>query len=107
MFFRSRSPFARKSLLFSGVITALVVLAFVGCGRTEEPAPSNGNTPLPKDGAKGNGTAPVADGEFKVALVMSGPKSDNGWNAGAAKALDAVKTELKLADDNVKSVDNQ
>src|SRR5689334_9139937 len=107
MIFPSRSASTRTSLVFSCILAAVMALLLFGCGRTEEPTPSNGTNPPVNSADKGSGTTPIADSEFKVALVMSGPKSDNGWNAGAAKALDAVKTELKLADDNVKSVDNQ
>jgi basic membrane protein A len=97
MVFSSLPPFARnvyKPLLITCALTAMTALALVGCGRTEEPTPSHV-------------TNPTGSTDFKVALVMSGPKSDNGWNAGAAKAMEAVKTELKLPDDNVMSVDNQ
>jgi basic membrane lipoprotein Med (substrate-binding protein (PBP1-ABC) superfamily) len=44
---------------------------------------------------------------FRVALVTTGPRTDGGWNAGAFKGLDEVKTELGLTDADVASVDNQ
>ena len=45
--------------------------------------------------------------EFKVALVATGPTSDNGWNAGGLKGLEAVKKDLGLKDEQAASVDNQ
>ena len=52
------------------------------------------------------GTSAAAAG-FRVALVTTGPRTDGGWNAGAFKGLDEVKTSLGLADSDVASVDNQ
>lgn len=101
-----RRPRALKlhSHYFPAATLGAAVLVLAGCGRKDEatapPAPVVSSPPA--------GAAPAPpSGDFKVALVMSGPKSDNGWNSSAAKALDAVKTELALPDDNVKSVDNQ
>lgn len=77
----------------------LAILALAGCGRTSPP-----ETPAPSSGAStGGGTG----GGFKVALVMSGPTSDNGWNAGAYKALLAVRKELNLSEADSPYVDNQ
>ena len=87
------------------VIVAAVGATLLGCGRKVDPiaAPVVPGGPIPTAP-----TAPViAPADFKVALVMSGPKSDNGWNSGASKALDSVKSELELSDAAVKSVDNQ
>ncbi|MCW3054097.1 MAG: nucleoside-binding protein, partial [Chthonomonadales bacterium] len=46
-------------------------------------------------------------GAFKVALVMSGSTSDGGWNAGALKAFQAIKSELKLKDADAAYIDKQ
>ncbi len=81
-----------------------VAMMLSGCGRNNEPAPG---TDKPVVAAPGTTTPTTPDSDFKVALIMSGSKTDGGWNTSAAKALDEVKTELKLSDDNVKSVDNQ
>jgi basic membrane protein A len=85
-----RSPFVR-------ILVGLLAIGQVaGCGPANNPPPSAG-------AAKG---VPSAAG-FKVALVTTGPRTDGGWNAGAFKGLDEVKTELGLSDAEVASVDNQ
>jgi len=97
------------SLLAIGIVAGA---ALVGCGRPEEtPTPSSA-TPPPK--TETTGAVPAArtpfkppTGEFKVALVMSGPTSDGGWNAGALKAFQEVKSELKLSDADASFVDKQ
>ena len=81
---------------------ALAILSLfigAGCG----PSPTS-NTPAASGDAASKG-APAAG--FKVALVTTGPRTDGGWNAGAFKGLDEVKTELGLTDKDVASVDNQ
>ena len=85
--------FKQASLAFS----ALMLLT--GCGRTSTPVAAPPSTD----------TKPVADApksDFKVALVMSGQTSDNGWNAGAFKALKAIRDELKLSDADSPYVEN-
>lgn len=98
---RMRQPFrldfagsTARTLLAS--LFALAALFALGCGRKAETPPA----PEP--------SAPNTSGTetFKVALVMSGPTSDNGWNASAYKALQAVQTELNLPKDNVAYVEN-
>jgi basic membrane protein A len=91
----NRLSFTRKTL--SVALTALAVVGF-GCGRTTETSSSTTTaTTQPKPEAP----APTAD--FKVALVTSGPVSDNGWNAGAYKALQAVKAETGAEVENVEA----
>jgi basic membrane lipoprotein Med (substrate-binding protein (PBP1-ABC) superfamily) len=89
---------------FAAAIIAAAALLLVGCGRKED-APTSTVGAAPTSNAPS--PTPAPSGDFKVALVMSGPKSDNGWNSGASKALELVKSELQLSDDAVKSVDNQ
>src|SRR5262249_21881332 len=107
----SSSPiarFTRTYLFYTALLLPVIALICSGCGRTEESNTSNGTGPADNTNkVSGNTSTGPSGGAFKVALVMSGPKSDNGWNAGAAKALDAVKTQLNLSDEDVKSVDNQ
>lgn len=62
-------------------------LALSGCGRSNEETKGTGET--------------SNKSSFKVALVMSGPASDNGWNASALKGLNAVQKELNLPDTDV------
>jgi basic membrane protein A len=74
-----------------------------GCGRPEaDNAASGGSRP-----AKPANTATAPAGDFKVALVMSGSTSDGGWNAGAYKAFQAVKSGLSLSDDNASYIEKQ
>ena len=77
------------------ILPAFLLLS--ACGRPTPPPTVVSNTPPAP-------SAPISD--FKVALVMSGPISDNGWNAGAYKALKAVRDELKLSDADSPYVDN-
>jgi len=85
------------------LIIAAAAISVAGCGRKDETTSAPAAAPQQPAGAAV--AAPPSD--FKVALVMSGPKSDNGWNSGASKALDTVKSALELSDEDVKSVDNQ
>ena len=80
---------------------ALVGVALTGCGRPADESTAPAGSPA----KPGESAAPA--GDFKVGLVMSGPTSDNGWNAGAFKAFQAVKAELKLSDDSASSIDKQ
>jgi basic membrane protein A len=78
---------------------ALVSVALAGCGRTETDAAGTAPT-------KTSGPAAAA-GPFKVGLVMSGSTSDGGWNAGALKAFQAVKSSLGLSDDDTSYIEKQ
>lgn len=95
---------------FALFCTLALSLAVPGCGRSGEqnttpPTPTKAGT----SDATGNttGNAPTNAPDFKVALVMSGPASDNGWNASALKALDEVKKELNLSEANVAHEENR
>ena len=81
-------------VLFSLTALTFAAFAFVGCNPSEKKQDSSTATQSPSS-------------DFKVALVASGPTSDNGWNAGGLKGLETVKAELGLKDDQVVSVDNQ
>lgn len=87
-------------------VCACAGVAFVGCGRPESDNSPPGGTAPPKTG---DASAPMAapTGSFKVALIMSGPTSDNGWNAGAYKAFEAVKSNLALSSDDASYIDKQ
>src|SRR5581483_10959463 len=62
---------------------------------------------LAASGWKAASVGTGSGGNFRVALVMSGPTSDNGWNAGAYNALLAVRKELNLSEQDSPSVDSQ
>jgi len=98
----------RATMKFASALnlpTALLILfacaiAMPGCGRSGDD--SNANSAKSSQGTNDvPGKATDATSDFKVALVMSGPASDNGWNAGALKGLEAVKKELNLSEANV------
>ncbi|MCW3056016.1 MAG: hypothetical protein JWN14_5186, partial [Chthonomonadales bacterium] len=105
--------FHRHSLRSLLALGAFAGAAFVGCGRPEAtptPTPSTSATPKPETTV----TMPAAKtpfkpptGAFKVGLVMSGSTSDGGWNAGALKAFQAIKSELKLSDADAAFIDKQ
>ncbi len=80
-------------------VSALSLALLTGCGRTDTSPTTPGSAPPPAAG--------VAGGSFKVALVMSGPTSDNGWNNGALKAFEAVKSNLHLSSDDASYVEKQ
>lgn len=78
-------------------ILPLVAFAFAGCGGNSEEKKEDA---VKKTEASG-GTATGA----KVALVTAGPVSDNGWNAGAYKALQTIKSDLPAEVQNVEAKD--
>ncbi|MCW3095115.1 MAG: nucleoside-binding protein [Chthonomonadaceae bacterium] len=84
---------------------AFTSLALAGCGRPE----SDTNTPNSTTPSKTADATipPTPAGDFKIALVMSGSTSDGGWNAGALKAFQAVKSNLSLSDDNASYIEKQ
>jgi basic membrane protein A and related proteins len=97
----ARQKFASETFrLTFGAVCCLCLLAAAGCGPANPPPASNAPAQPGTPGA----TAPAG---FKVALVTTGPRTDGGWNAGAFKGLDEVKTALGLTDADVASIDNQ
>jgi basic membrane protein A len=68
----------------STLVHSLFALAIVGCG---------GGKGRPADGA----------GEFKVALLTTGPVSDQAWNAGAYQGLLAIRDSLGAHISNVQT----
>jgi basic membrane protein A len=95
--------FCRPSLALAATVFSL---AIAGCGRSTS-TPDTGSAPSAAPDAKSSAGTGSGAGNFKVALVMSGPTSDNSWNAGAYKALQSVKQALKLSDADAASVDSQ
>lgn len=101
-----------KPVLISGSALSITLIAMTlgGCGRTspEEANSSSGKTaPVnPTNSAPETGNA-NASGDFKAALITSGPTSDNGWNADAYKAFQSVKKEMNLSDTNAASEENR
>lgn len=89
-----------KTSFVLGLLLCLFTLSLTGCGRSNDTGQAQSSLPG-KATAAASGSA-----DFKVALVMSGPISDNGWNAGAYKALQEVKKQLNLGDDQVSFKEN-
>ncbi len=86
-----------RRILNSAIFTAVTMftLSIIGCGRNTPPA----EAPT-KEIVK---VAPAPAADFKVALVTPGPISDNGWNAGAYKGLQDIKTETGAEIANVEA----
>lgn len=91
---RTHLPFHHRVRRGAACLIALALSA--GCAPAASPTATAGG-----DSKSASG------GEFRVALVTTGPRTDGGWNAGAFKGLDEVKSELGLSDKDVASVDNQ
>ncbi len=91
--------------------TLALAIVVPGCGRSsEENTNTTSNTTSNATKVRTPhkiATGPVEVANFKVALVTSGPTSDNGWNAGALKALDEVKKEMNLSESNVAHEENR
>ncbi len=87
---RAASP-NRKRALLSLLACAAAATLLAGCGR-------NAETPAAP-------TMPPAAAlpTLKVALITTGPVSDNGWNAGAYTALQKVKTETGAETQNIEA----
>lgn len=107
---RSKLPFSLAHIAcftFAALSASLVS----GCGpdnNADTKAPGSGGNAATTAGGTSNGAPPSTPaGNFKVALVMSGPTSDNGWNAGAYSALQAVQKDLGLGKDDIAYIDNQ
>ncbi len=93
---------------FGLLVAASAGVALIGCGRPQDsstPSPQMTTSPTKTPEAPKPFTPPP--GDLKVALVMSGSTSDGGWNAGAFKAFQAVKSGLTLTDDNASFIEKQ
>ncbi len=94
-----RKTLSRKSLL---ITLPLAAFALAGCNNSSDTSKTDSTkTETKAEGTKPEGTA--SGGSFKVGLVTSGPVSDNGWNAGAYKSLQSIKTELGAEVQNVEA----
>lgn len=83
-------------------------IALSGCGRPDTAAESSSPASTPNSAAaKPEAGTPGNSDAFKAALITSGPTSDNGWNAGAYKGLQAVKQELSLSEGDVAIEENR
>ena len=94
----------------AALMLAAASVTLTACGRSA-PSGEGGSAASPDKGAatSPSPSAGIGNGadSFKIALVTSGPTSDNGWNAGAYKALQAVKQDLKLSDSDAAIAENQ
>ena len=88
---KSRSTLAYRNSRFLPILLCVALPLIAGCGRkvetTTETAPA----------------APAAIPNLKVALITPDSISDNGWNAGAYKALQDVKTTTGAEVQNVEA----
>ncbi len=79
-------------------LVALLMFALAACGGTAEseaaPAASEAAGSMAASEAAGD-AEPAADGEaLQVALIMTGPINDQGWNASAYAGLTKIEEEL-------------
>lgn len=81
------------------LLLAASAVILAGCGRTSE------TTQTPMQSSMPPGGKPAASA-FRVALVMSGPTTDNGWNAGAFRSLQAIRKELNVSEADSPYVEN-
>lgn len=81
---RLRITIAGPTLNLSTVVHTLLALAIVGCSSSSERSKTTTN-------------------EFKVALVTTGPVSDQGWNAGAYRGLLTIRDSLGAHTSNVQT----
>lgn len=80
----------------STVIHSLFAIAIVACGGQSG---ANGGAASTRTGASSDTGAK----QFKVALVTTGPVSDQGWNAGAYAGLLAIRDSLGARISNVQT----
>jgi basic membrane protein A and related proteins len=92
---------AMKNFVAAFAFTSLSILTLTGCGQSKE-TPTSTPTPGTADSKPATPTAPTG-GSFKIALVTPGSVSDNGWNAGAYKGLQDLKSELGAEVENVEA----
>ena len=81
MILKSRFAYSYRKLRFLPLTACIALPLFAGCGRNSAP-PADTKAPAPA----------AALPNIKVALITPDSVSDNGWNAGAYKALQDVKT---------------
>ena len=82
--------------MFLSVVMSSVLL-FTGCAgtpATTTTASGPGNTTTAA--GSGNTTTAVAQGKIKVALILSGPANDQGWNATALEGLKKAETDFGI-----------
>lgn len=91
-----RTIYLPFSILFAS-LTLCFTLALMGCNNPQTASDGGNKTDTSAEGGK----------KFRVALVLSGLSSDNGWNAGAFNGLQEIAKELNLSKDDYAYVDNQ
>ncbi|MEG0779270.1 MAG: BMP family protein [Oscillospiraceae bacterium] len=73
----------KKLLALTLALALSMTLVLTGCGQPATPA-------------EGDAAPAPADAPMKVALILSGPANDQGWNATAIAGLDAAKEQFGL-----------
>lgn len=94
-----------KKRFIALLLTVFMTLTvFAGCS-----VPGNDPTPPTSDGAADSGAAAsgTADTpkEWRVAVALSGPVNDGGWNTGAYNGLEAIKAKYGVETSYSESVD--
>lgn len=90
----------KKRVALLLVVALLGALLLVACG-------GNGGSGAPAPGTSaGSGGGAAAEGKpLKVALILSGPANDQGWNAIALEGLQAAEAEFGVETAYMENVD--
>ena len=91
-FYRPRAASFVRMSRFLPLLACVSLPFFAGCGRNNDTS-ADAKAPTPN--------APIPN--LKVALITPDSISDNGWNAGAYKALQDVKTQTGADVQNVEA----
>ncbi len=76
------------------MMTVLVFALTAYTGAAESRATESGTTTASESSVETTSTATAGDESLQVALVMSGPVNDQGWNASAFEGLEIIEETL-------------
>jgi len=92
-------PRAATSLRLLWVLAAVVA---AGCGEKRD---TGGDTKRAPESAPASESPAAAKRAFRVGLLLTGPISDDGWNASAHEGLERVRNELGAATSYLESLE--
>lgn len=89
-----------KKKLLALLLALGMSVSLFGCGgepEASEPQQPDPSTPVESSGEPG--TAEVDYSEMKLAVLLAGPANDNGWNATAYNAMQAIHDKYSMKED--------
>lgn len=95
-------PHVRPFATYQSMIVFGVLLSAIGCAPKKA---NEGNVGAERPAGDHNGTNPASETPWQVALLLTGPVSDDGWNASAHEGLAAIEGELGAQVTTVESLD--